>query len=389
VVCPQSPWPPTAGSALRSWHWLKTAAHVAELGVVALCRSREDAAAAERALAPLAAWVRVVVNPRTRRRQILDSVSAFARGVPRVMEVTREPALSAAVEAALAEFRPELVQGEQIASTPHLALARARGLPTLYSAHNVEAHVLSPPVAPSRAALRMGRYEQRACSEATGVVAVSDPEARWLAPHARRVTVVPNAVEIDSYAYRGPGSRSGHCLAFVGHLGYAPNRHAAAVLVREVLPRLRRDLPEARLVLAGREPARDVARLARHHGVEVRGNVHDVRDVLAEARLFVCPLARGAGSRLKLLEAAAAGLPIVSTRFGATGLQLAADAAFLPAETPTEMATAALRLITAPDLAERLALCARESVRRHHDWHTMTGLLAGIYHASLADHHRP
>jgi glycosyltransferase involved in cell wall biosynthesis len=388
MVCPQSPWPATAGSALRSWHWLETASHVAEVGVVALCRSPREAAEAERVLAPRAGWTRLVVAPRTRLRQACDSVAAAVRGTPRLVETAREPALAAAVSAALAGFRPDLVQGEQIGSAPLLDLARRQGLPTLYSAHNVEAHLLAPPAAPSRAARRMARFERRVCAEATGVVGVSDSEARWFAPHARRVTVVPNAVAVDTYPCRMPASRSGHRLAFVGHLGYGPNRAAAGVLAREVLPRVRREWPDARLVLAGREPARDVAQLARMPGVELRGPVDDVRPVLDEARVFVCPLARGAGSRLKLLEAAAAGLPIVSTRLGTEGLRLVADEAFLPAETPAETAAAVLRLIAEPGLAEGLARRARESVRRHHDWRTMSPLLADLYHVSLADHHR-
>ena len=384
VVCPQSPWPATAGSALRSWHWLTTAARVAELGVIALCRSADEAEEAARALRSVAVWTRVITSRRTRARQIRDTVRSRVLGTPRLVETAREPALAAALHDALAEFRPDLVQGEQIASAPLLAIAAAAGLPTLYSAHNVESRAL----ASGAAARRMARFEQEVCRAATGVVGVSEVERRWLAPHARRIAVVPNAVDVAAYPYPPGAARDRRRVVFVGHLAYPPNREAARVLAEQLLPRLRQVRPDIELTLAGREPAHDVRRLARLPGVRVVASFRDVREILASASVFLAPLSRGAGSRVKLLEAAACGVPIVCSRFAAEGLALEPGTSFLAAETPAEMADAALRLLTEPSLADELARAARESVQHHHDWHTMAPLLAALYDASLADHHR-
>src|SRR4051812_41704682 len=103
-------------------------------------------------------------------------------------------------------------------------------------------------------------------------------------------------------------------------MSWGPNGNAASFLIREVLPRVRQVRPDARLLIVGRNPPADVAAYHERAGVVVTGGVPDVVPYFRDARCLVVPLESGGGTRLKILEAFAAGLPVVSTPVGVEGI---------------------------------------------------------------------
>ena len=156
------------------------------------------------------------------------------------------------------------------------------------------------------------------------VVAVTLDEASWFEQRGATAVHIPNALWLDRFPLRRepePGGRP--TMLFVGHLAYPPNRDAAVRLVRDILPRVKSVVPHVRCVIAGRRPASDVRRLS-ELGAEILADRADLSDVWDAASVFVCPLRWGGGSRLKLIEAAARGVPVVTTRVGAGGLDLRA-----------------------------------------------------------------
>jgi glycosyltransferase involved in cell wall biosynthesis len=170
---------------------------------------------------------------------------------------------------------------------------------------------------------------------------------------------------------------------FVGHLAYPPNVDAARTLVRAVLPLVRARHPGVRCLLAGLHPVRAVRRLALEgDDVDLLASPLDAREAWDRARMLVCPLRWGAGSRIKLLEAAARGVPIVATPTSAEGLALRPDVDYLAADGPAELAEAASALLAEPRRAQRIAEEARATVRRHHDWGCYAPRLERLYAAS-------
>jgi glycosyltransferase involved in cell wall biosynthesis len=151
----------------------------------------------------------------------------------------------------------------------------------------------------------------------------SELDAEWI---GRRHPGLPLEVVENAVVVPGQHDRrdDGGTLLFLGAFGYTPNVDAARWLVQDIWPIVRRRAERpARLVLIGRDPDR-VDDLGTHPGVELRGAVPDVADAYAAATLFVAPLRAGAGTRMKLLEAAAHRVPIVTTSLGARGLPLVA-----------------------------------------------------------------
>lgn len=182
------------------------------------------------------------------------------------------------------------------------------------------------------------------------------------------ITVVPNTIDVDAYrpehAYRPRPT-----LTYPAMFAYPPNEAAALLLAREIVPPLAKQFADLRLVLVGRNPTRTMLdTLAADPRVEVTGAVPDIRPYLAEAGAVPIPLFDGSGTRLKALEAFAAGVPVVSTSKGIEGIDAQAETHFLLAEAPEEFVTAITRLWSVPETASRLVERARSFVAHRYSW---------------------
>ena len=388
MVCTTCPVPSFGGASIRSSGWLRTLTGFAEVGLVTLTRcEREMEALAEFETA--CAVVRGVAAPRTPARKILDAVSATVTATPYLVRSGWEQKLKDAVGDVLDRWRPDVVQAELLPAAPYLESARSRGVATVYSAHNVESRIVKGPKSSWSGRLRarrMGRLEERVARRVDAVVAVSELEAAHFQRHAAHVCHVANAIELDRYRYTPPSERTGQTLLFVGHLGYGPNADAATTLVRRVFLEVRRELPKVVCVIAGAEPSHAVRALA-GDGVEVIADPPDLTDLWSKATALVCPLRWGAGSRIKILEAAASGVPVVATRFSVEGLELEEGADFRAGEGPSELAASVVSLLRDVAAADEQALRARKAVERTHSWPAMRPRMTELYE-SLVDHHR-
>lgn len=212
------------------------------------------------------------------------------------------------------------------------------------------------------------RYEADAVGSVARVVAVSDEERRAFEPLAPGcVDLVPNGADVERIAPRSslPAEPS---LLFVGSMDYGANIDAVEHLVDDVLPRLgRRD---ATLTLVGSNPRPSLHRAAQRSpvAVDVAGYVPDTAPYFERSRVFVVPLRFGGGTRLKILEALARGLPVVTTSIGCEGLDLRHERELIVADTPAEFAAWIDRLLEDDDLCLALAHRGREAVEQRYDW---------------------
>jgi glycosyltransferase involved in cell wall biosynthesis len=193
--------------------------------------------------------------------------------------------------------------------------------------------------------------------------------------HGLVTTVIPNAVNLPEpgRAHRGAGLR----MLFVGNLSYPPNRDAACLLVREVLPRLRRQRAgPVTVTLAGPTGADGaLASLGTQPGVRLLGFVPDLAACYRSADVVAAPLLAGGGTRIKLLEAMAHGVPVVTTTAGAAGLAVRHGTHLLIADSPGAAAGALARLAADPALRQRLAAEAAQLVRERYSHAAVTPLI--------------
>lgn len=194
----------------------------------------------------------------------------------------------------------------------------------------------------------------------------SERDAEWIGRRhpGLALEIIENAVVLPGQYDR---SDDGGTLLFLGAFGYSPNVDAARWLVHDIWPIVqRRAKRPVRLVLVGRDPDR-VDDLGTHPGVELRGDVPDVADAYAAATLFVAPLRAGAGTRMKLLEAAAHRVPIVTTSLGARGLPLVAGRDVLVADEADDFAAAILDALQNREASAARTGAAHEIVRASYD----------------------
>lgn len=191
------------------------------------------------------------------------------------------------------------------------------------------------------------------------------------------------AIDAGAYLPVFTGRRPWTAL-FVGNFQHTPNRDALRFLVRRVLPRLRARRPESELVVVGAQAGPDVEEMARAPGVRFLGRVEDIREPLARYAAFLCPIFAGAGVRVKILEAFAAGIPVVSTPLGAEGLDTGHGRELLLARNAEEFVSATLELFENPARAEELARRARQVVEERWDWEGVVARLEESYRAALS-----
>jgi glycosyltransferase involved in cell wall biosynthesis len=209
------------------------------------------------------------------------------------------------------------------------------------------------------------RLEREYLPRAAQVWACSDADAAQFRSAYRlsEVRVIPNAVDTDSFV--PSGDENSVEIVFVGSFWYPPNEHAARSLIA-LSRRLEARGIEHRLSLVGRTPSAAMVRQAdANPSVVVTGAVDDVRPYLARASIFAAPLQAGSGTKLKLLQAMAAGKAIITTSIGAEGLQLISGVQALVADRRDEFERGVVSLLSSPSQRASLGAAARAHVVRH------------------------
>ncbi len=191
---------------------------------------------------------------------------------------------------------------------------------------------------------------------------------------------------IDTSQYRvSSGAREPFTMLFLGSFRHEPNRIALDWFTRQVLPRIVAQCPQARLAVAGSDPPAREALADPTGAVELLGFVDDVQPLFEQYQLFVCPIRNGSGVRVKLLEAFASGIPVVSTRVGAEGLARVDGELCALADDPQMFAQKVVELFNDTARREQMAIRARREVEEHWDMAVITAKLVESYRTVLRD----
>jgi glycosyltransferase involved in cell wall biosynthesis len=167
-------------------------------------------------------------------------------------------------------------------------------------------------------------------------------------------------------------------------MDYHANIEGATNFARAVWPMIQQKQPSLRFTIVGRNPPSEITELSSIAGIEVTGSVDDVRRYYREALAAVVPLNVGGGSRLKILEAMAAGVPVVSTKLGAEGLDVSDGENILLAESSAQLANGIVRLIETADLRARLIAGGHALVQARYDWSMVGAKLLDQYQTLVA-----
>lgn len=216
---------------------------------------------------------------------------------------------------------------------------------------------------------KMGRFQKAVGSRIAAMMSASDREAEFartfLSPQVK-LWVVPNGVDTEFFVPSAPASEPG--LVLCAGFSVYRNCEAAIWFVREIFPEVRKAVPESQFWIVGSNPPPEVRRLAEIPGVHVTGTVEDIRPYYCRAAVSVAPYRYGEGTKLKVLEAMACGVPVVSTTIGCQGIEARDDEHLLVADAPGDFARRVVGLLQDPKHCAGIGARARALIEQKYAW---------------------
>lgn len=382
------PCPPNNGLKMRTWALLRALfanGHtIAFLGVQDSDGGPADYATMQEICEQAVAVPADAVVSSSSRAQISRLESLFGRK-PHSVVATRSKPVALRIRELLSRGDIDAIFCEQ--SQPLVNLPATITVPVILDNHNAEHRIWRQflghaPGFLSRSYARiesrkLRAWERLSCHRATIALTCSDQDRTILQSLSPRTPffVVPNALDTDRYI---PSvAEEPLKLIFQGGMDWYPNRDAVAHFVDSILPRLRKLAPGVQFVVAGRNPSEEFRRrFAAGRDVQFTGTLPDMRPEIASAAVCVVPLRIGSGTRLKILEAAAMGKAIVSTRLGAEGLEFRQNQEIVLADDPADFAREVAALLADPSRRKWLGSHARKRVQERYSFPILRKALA-------------
>lgn len=219
------------------------------------------------------------------------------------------------------------------------------------------------------------------------VLAVSENDRSYFATYAEagKITVIPTGVDTD---YFRPTTENDQydVMMFTGSMDWLPNEDAIEYFAGNILPRIRTEIPTATLRVVGRRPSQRVRALASQTpGLEMVGEVPDIRPHVHNASIFVVPLRIGGGTRIKIFEAMAMGRVVVSTNVGAEGLPVRHNENIILADKPEDFARQVVELMRNPVRRMQINRAARALVEENYSWHSVARVFDTVFQRVVTD----
>lgn len=383
------PFPPDSGPKIKTYNVLRYLAQRHQVHLLSYARTPAEATNAE-ALRPFCTLGTTAVG--LRRSALWDGLyllrSLLTRR-PFLIERDDLPAMRRAVTRVLADGPFDAAHADQI-SMAQFAVSAPVKLRVL-DEHNAVWAIIRRSAARERGPRRllaelewrkMRRYEGEACRAFECTTLVSQDDRAFLQAAAGRPfsnVIIPIAVDTQELTPIARSADARHVLS-VATMFYPPNVDGVHWFARHSFPLVREAVPDTQFTVVGSRPPEVITALARPTtGVVVTGYVADLTDILRQSAVLVVPVHSGSGMRVKILEAFARGIPVVSTRVGVEGIDAVPGEHLLVADSPGEFAQAVIRLLKDPGEAARLSRAARQLVEARYDWRVALRGLDDIY----------
>lgn len=372
-LCHRFPFPPTSGGKIRAFHIIRHLHQAHEVTVASMVRSNDEALEG----CGLDAYCTDAMMARVHNSlQVPRMLACLIGPEPSSFAYFHSASLARRIRFAIAanaydlivvhsssvahyvehvDNIPKLLDFCDMDSQKWLAYADFRGFPLRFG-YRLEGRKLE-------------REEERLARRFDMCTTATRSELATLERFSTgtRTDWFPNGVDTDYFAPNHEPYEP-DSLCFLGRMDYYPNEQCIVNFCRNVLPAIRLRRPAVKLYIVGADPGPAIRRLSGIRGVVVTGSVPDVRSYLRRSALMVAPLAIARGTQNKILEAMASGVPVVTSRLAAGGVDAVENEHLLVADTPSDVADATLRILNDPSLRDSLAKCGRARVVSHHSW---------------------
>lgn len=391
------PYPPQQGGALRTYgllHGLYQAGHKLTL----LSFSVPNTNYAGTPLETFCTRIETVITPtRTKSDRLKD---LFLSSEPDIARRLYSESFEQKLKQLITEQAFDVIQFEGIEVACYLPIIKQSkpAAKLVYDAFNAEAAMQRAIFEIDRGNLRrvpaavysliqsrrITKFEAVLCQQADLVIAVSEEDATILRQYKPRkaIPVVANGIFTDEYDKSSSSLSLGEqALVFTGKMDYRPNVDAVIWFTSQILPKIKQMASDVKLYVVGQKPHESLEFLRDNSSVIVTGWVESVLPYLKGSQVYVAPLRMGSGTRLKILEAMAAGCAVVATTLAASGMQREAEMGMLIVDQPEQMAETIVKLLNTPALRSKLGEAAHEYVKNHYDWAVLIPNLLDAYKA--------
>lgn len=391
------PYPPSGGCFQRNFNLIRRIAERHDLYLIALrhkanTHPEPETAEARRQLDRCCRSIQVVdISGATRGVRMLErAIIGMSTGHPFSVTVYESNAVRDAIRSAVASVPFDVVHFDTIGLAQYLDIIG--DLPSTVTHHGAEGFMIGRRIAHESSLVRrlffrfehwaLSRYERQMCGRFDVNITVSDDDAailRQIAPDAVFATVA-NGVDVKSF--RPLADSNERRIVFAGRLDQYSNRDGVLHFVERAWPLIATQFPDAVFDIIGHNPPDALRRLAAGDGrVRVHGFVPDIRPYFDRAAVALCPVRDGGGTRIKVLDALAMGIPLVSTSIGCEGIAVVPEQHVLIADTPADFARQIGRAFTDPALRLRLASHGRRLVETRYSWDALSDQLTDQYRA--------
>lgn len=369
------PYPPNKGDKLRSFNEIKYLSQQHRITLLSLSDNQADAQYAD-TLRQYCDTVDIVYQPPLRSR--LQTVAALASTRPLTLAHFYSPQLQALVNSKLHDKTFDLIF--VYCSSMAQYVEQVRHIPLLIDFVDVDSEKWQQYAQYARFPMnliyriesrRLRRYERRVIGLFRHGLLVSEKETadfRRLVADLDKVSPLLNGVDTEQFT---PGEEpcEPFSMVFTGAMDYFANVEAMLYFVREIVPLIKQQIPEARLYVVGSKPAQELLDLARQNpDIIVTGFVDKVQPYMHKAAVFVAPMRIARGVQNKILEGMAAGLPVVTSSLGFEGISAEPGRDLFVEDDPQRFADQVIRLMQDPKLRQSVSRHAREAVVRHYSW---------------------
>ena len=385
VLLPRIPYPLEKGDKLRAYNQIKQLAKNNEVVLCALSDKKVDEQKAFQALQPYCSSINFISI--SKLQIAIGLARAFFRRWPMQCGYFYNRKAARKVDALIEKHRPDILFGQLVRVAEYI---RHKDIPKAIDYQDVFSYgmkrrrdiasFITRPVY-NMEYQRLCRYEATVFDEFDVKTIISKPD-RDLIPHPKRddILIIPNGVDHEFFKPQQQEKR--YDIVFTGNMSYPPNVNAVDYLANEILPLVWRQVPEAKMYIAGATPDPKVRKAATDR-IVVSGWLDDIRDAYAQSRVFIAPMRIGTGLQNKLLEAMSMGLPAITTPLANASLGAKPDEEILVGKNAEELAQHIVTLLTEPEKAQQIARSGFDFTNRVYDWGKATSILEDAMQTTL------
>lgn len=386
MVLPYLPYPTSSGGQIRSYNLLQNLSRNHDITLVCYIRDKNELEYYKELRKYCKKILTVQRRPAWSWKHVL--MSMFTPYPFLLLSTYYSPTLKKIISNELASQRYDVIHCETFYVMPNIPKTR---VPILLVEQTIEFLVYEKFVRDFKYffltpfmkidIFKLKFWEKYYWKQATRLSTVSEDDKEYILKHSdvKKINVIANGVEIDHFRKTKKTINKSPIVLFVGQFKWLPNKEAALILIRDIWPLIIKKLPDAKLLIVGRNAPPEILKYAKDSEISIRSDIEDIRDAYGQADIMLAPVMNGKGTKYKILEAMATHTPIVASPIAAEGLNIIDGTHALIGNSVNQLAENAIRLLKDKKLARTLEQNAFELLENDYGWDNITKELNNIY----------